>query len=108
MTLKKFRNYKFSVSWNRIIPHGSEVNQAGIAHYHEVVNDMLSHGIEPIVIYVDMSYIYIEYIGPFSLDYQFLLITINSSFVLSLPQITLFHFDLPQYVQDLGGVRKGV
>lgn len=46
------------------------VNQAGIDHYHDVIDEMLAHGIEPI--------------------------------------ITLFHNDLPQFIQDLGGLTNPI
>lgn len=61
----QFQNYRISISWNRILPNGSLVNQAGIDHYHRVFDEMLANGIEPVV--------------------------------------TMFHWDLPQWAQDLGG-----
>ena len=45
-----FRAYRFSIAWSRIIPDGDgEINQAGIDHYHRVIDELLKHHIEPIV-----------------------------------------------------------
>ncbi|MCI6164604.1 MAG: family 1 glycosylhydrolase [Lachnospira sp.] len=59
--------YRFSISWPRIFPNGddSEVNQAGIKFYDNVVNCCLKYGITP--------------------------------------HITLFHWDLPQSLEERGG-----
>lgn len=58
-----FREFRFSIAWPRIIPNGSgEVNQVAVDHYHEVIDECLKYGIEPVV--------------------------------------TLYHFDLPQVLQD--------
>ena len=41
-------NFRFSISWTRIIPNGSgEVNQAGIDYYNNVIDYSLKNGIEP-------------------------------------------------------------
>nr|WP_308936398.1 glycoside hydrolase family 1 protein [Rothia aerolata] len=38
------------MAWSRIIPDGDgEINQKGIDHYHEVIDELLKHNIEPIV-----------------------------------------------------------
>lgn len=40
--------YRFSVSWSRIIPDGTgKINQAGIDFYNELINELISQGIEP-------------------------------------------------------------
>lgn len=45
-----FRAHRFSIAWSRIVPDGDgEINQAGIDHYHEVIDELLAHNIEPIV-----------------------------------------------------------
>ncbi|RFZ86058.1 beta-glucosidase [Mucilaginibacter terrenus] len=59
-------NYRFSIAWSRILPKGEgEVNQAGIDHYHKVIDYCLELGIEP--------------------------------------WITIYHWDLPQALEDKGG-----
>uniref|UniRef100_A0AAU2AC50 Glycoside hydrolase family 1 protein n=1 Tax=Streptomyces sp. NBC_00093 TaxID=2975649 RepID=A0AAU2AC50_9ACTN len=58
--------YRFSIAWTRIVPDGDgPENAAGIAFYHRLIDELLAHGIEPIV--------------------------------------TMYHFDLPQALQDKGG-----
>lgn len=45
-----FRAYRFSIAWSRIVPDGDgEINQAAIDHYHEVIDELCKHNIEPIV-----------------------------------------------------------
>ncbi len=42
--------YRFSIAWTRLFPKGSgQVNPAGVAHYHDVINECLKYHIEPIV-----------------------------------------------------------
>jgi 6-phospho-beta-glucosidase len=42
--------YRFSISWPRIYPQGrGEVNQAGLAFYRNLVEELVANGIEPIV-----------------------------------------------------------
>ncbi|BDH56561.1 glycoside hydrolase family 1 protein [Tsukamurella sp. PLM1] len=44
------RAYRFSIAWTRILPSGEgEVNRAGIAFYHELIDELAAVGIEPIV-----------------------------------------------------------
>jgi beta-glucosidase len=41
-------NYRFSIAWSRIFPHGTgEVNQPGVDFYNRLIDDCLGHGIEP-------------------------------------------------------------
>ncbi|KAH7438068.1 hypothetical protein KP509_05G103700 [Ceratopteris richardii] len=43
-------SYRLSISWSRIYPNGTgEVNEVAIAHYNEVIDDVLSQGLVPIV-----------------------------------------------------------
>lgn len=67
-------NYRFSVSWPRVLPDGTgrindagaaAVNEAGLAYYDRVVDGCLARGIEP--------------------------------------WLTLYHWDLPQALQERGG-----
>ncbi|KKA63580.1 6-phospho-beta-glucosidase [Tatumella morbirosei] len=58
--------YRFSIAWTRIFPAGDgEINPAGLQFYHNLIDEIRSCGMEPIV--------------------------------------TLYHFDLPQTLQDIGG-----
>ncbi|XP_020250280.1 beta-glucosidase 12-like [Asparagus officinalis] len=44
--------YRFSISWSRILPDGKisgGVNQEGIQYYNNVINELMSKGIEPYV-----------------------------------------------------------
>jgi len=42
--------YRFSVSWSRILPQGTgAVNEAGIAFYERLIDELLANGIEPML-----------------------------------------------------------
>ena len=59
-------NYRFSISWSRILPHGTgAINYKGIDYYNRVIDHCLELGIEP--------------------------------------WITLYHWDLPEILQQKGG-----
>lgn len=61
-----FNEFRFSIGWPRILPEGTgRVNELGVKHYHEVIDECHKYGIEPVV--------------------------------------TLYHFDLPQCLQDKYG-----
>lgn len=41
-------NFRFSISWSRLLPNGTgEVNQVGIDYYNNLIDYMTSQGIEP-------------------------------------------------------------
>ncbi len=44
-------SFRLSVNWPRIFPKGdeSEPNEAGLAFYDDVIDELLAHGIEPVV-----------------------------------------------------------
>lgn len=46
-----FKCYRMSLAWTRIFPHGDELepNEAGLAFYDRVFDELLKHGIEPVV-----------------------------------------------------------
>jgi beta-glucosidase len=59
-------NFRFSLSWSRILPDGTgRINQKGLDFYKRLIDQLKSHGIEP--------------------------------------WITLYHWDLPQILEDKGG-----
>jgi 6-phospho-beta-glucosidase len=46
-----FTCYRFSIAWTRIFPNGDETepNEAGLAHYDEVIDECRKYGIEPLI-----------------------------------------------------------
>lgn len=45
--------YRFSISWSRIIPKGGRddpINQEGIGHYRELLEELIKQGIIPFVV----------------------------------------------------------
>ncbi|CAI0378580.1 unnamed protein product [Linum tenue] len=44
--------YRFSISWTRILPNGKlsgRVNQKGVQHYNDVINEVIAQGLTPFV-----------------------------------------------------------
>ena len=42
--------YRFSIQWSRVIPDGDgQVNPAGLAFYHRLIDGLVTQGIEPVV-----------------------------------------------------------
>ncbi len=42
--------YRFSIAWSRVIPDGTgEPNPEGVKFYHDLIDDLIAHGIEPII-----------------------------------------------------------
>ena len=46
-----FKCYRMSINWSRIFPNGDDErpNEAGLAHYDEVFDELAKYGIEPLV-----------------------------------------------------------
>eukprot|EP00252_Welwitschia_mirabilis_P016498 TRINITY_DN3637_c0_g1_i5.p1 TRINITY_DN3637_c0_g1~~TRINITY_DN3637_c0_g1_i5.p1 ORF type:complete len:524 (+),score=34.51 TRINITY_DN3637_c0_g1_i5:57-1628(+) len=45
-------SYRFSISWSRVLPQGTVsggINEEGIQYYHNLIDEILTNGIEPFV-----------------------------------------------------------
>ncbi|MDQ8208688.1 GH1 family beta-glucosidase [Coraliomargarita sp. SDUM461003] len=48
MQIMGLKAYRFSISWSRILPNGTgAINEAGVAFYDALINELLDNGIEP-------------------------------------------------------------
>ena len=46
------KNYRFSISWPRLLPNGTlagGINEEGVAFYSRLIDELIAHGIEPYV-----------------------------------------------------------
>lgn len=43
--------YRFSIGWSRVLPDGdvSNINEAGIKYYNQLIDQLLENGIEPMI-----------------------------------------------------------
>lgn len=44
----KFQHYRFSISWTRIVPTMSVINQQGIDYYAKLIDTLIGNNIEPV------------------------------------------------------------
>ncbi len=50
-------SYRFSIAWTRIFPQGNgAVNQEGVDFYNNIINELVSYGIEPVVTIYHFDY----------------------------------------------------
>ena len=72
--------FRFSLSWSRIIHANGSVNQAGIAHYNDLINALLDANIEPYVTlyHWDLPTAYSSYVHGAGGDW------LNSSYIVPL------------------------
>ena len=48
--------YRFSVAWTRIFPNGrGEVNQAGLAFYERLIDELIENDIEPMLTFISLG-----------------------------------------------------
>lgn len=95
----KVTHYRFSISWPRVLPKGTTeyINEAGLNYYNRLVDALLAANIQPHVcgnLCHNLKEIAKETNGNYSL---------KLSLVFLCHQITLYHWDLPQALQDIGG-----
>lgn len=50
MAEQGLKAYRFSIAWSRIYPNGKgEVNEAGLAFYDRLIDELIAHNIEPVI-----------------------------------------------------------
>lgn len=53
------KHYRFSINWTRVLPDGiGKINEKGLQFYNELVDELISNGIEPIVTLFHWDYPY--------------------------------------------------
>ncbi|XP_063232216.1 myrosinase 1-like [Bacillus rossius redtenbacheri] len=77
-----FNFYRFSVSWPRVLPKGdlSVINQDGLDYYNNLINELVNND----------TFLYIMHLTKTG------------------DQFTMYHWDLPQHLQDLGGFANDI
>ena len=88
--------YRFSISWARILPKGYEtpVDLDGIQYYNNLIDELLANSIQPMVYQHQIFFIIL---------YKHIWNKYNLITMLILFQVTMYHWDLPQELQDIGG-----
>lgn len=65
-----FKCFRTSIAWTRIFPNGdeSDPNEAGLKFYDDLFDDLLSHGIQPVVTlsHFEIPYHLVKVYGGFS------------------------------------------
>lgn len=88
----KFNHYRFSISWTRILPNGSAVNPRGIDYYSKLIDKLIENKIEPVIFKSNAC------------SEIHLIFTPRNS----LQIVTIFHWDIPRWLQDLGGIANPI
>lgn len=80
-------HYRFSISWARILPDGTidNINEKGIDYYNRLINTILKYDIIPCKW------------GSFECSRR------RIDFLFDFSGVTIFHFDVPWALQNLGG-----
>jgi beta-glucosidase len=93
--------YRFSVSWSRVKPMGGkddEVNEKGIGYYNDLVSDpLLSCSFSHFCLRMDTAELWFFTSRPDLAYYRQIDALLEADIT---PYITLFHWDLPQPLQD--------